>query len=109
MTDLIGAPVPRGLYSESKHHAGPGQVSCDGVPKNVEGVMPRLVATLADVPRDGGNGLHVAFLETFIAAHFIEGCKADLLFRQTSNDIFQTASIWILRRKKRITEAHENE
>lgn len=73
-TDLISAPVPGGLNGESKHKAGPRQVSCDRIPKNMEGIGPRLVAARTDVSRDGGDGLHVALLEALIASHLMESC-----------------------------------
>lgn len=72
LTDLIGAPVPGGLNGESKHKARPRQVPCDRIPENVEGVCARLVATRADVTRDGRDGLKVAVVEVFIASHLIE-------------------------------------
>lgn len=71
-TDLVSAPVPQGLNGESKHHARPRQVSCDCISENMEGVLPRLVAACTDVTCDGRDGLHVALLEAFIAAHLIE-------------------------------------
>lgn len=71
-TDLIGAPVPGGLHGESEHKAGPRQVSCDRVPEEVEGVCPRLVASLVDVGGDGRDGLHVEVLESFVASDLVE-------------------------------------
>lgn len=73
-TDLISAPVPGGLNGESEDEARPWQVSRNRIPKNVEGVGPRLVAARTEVARDGGDGLHVAMLEAFIASHLIESC-----------------------------------
>lgn len=43
-TYLVGAPVPRGQYGEAQGHAGPGQVSGDGVPEQVHGVLAWQVA-----------------------------------------------------------------
>lgn len=63
MTDLIGAPVPGGLNGESKDQAGPRQVSGNGIPENMEGVWPRLVAGSADVGGDGRDGLEVQLIE----------------------------------------------
>lgn len=71
-TDLISAPVPGGLYGESKHQARPGQVSCYCIPENVKGVCPRLVATCTDVTRQCGDGVHVTLLEAFKAPDLIE-------------------------------------
>lgn len=72
LTDLIGAPVPGGLNGESKHKARPRQVSGNRVPKNMEGVCPRLVAARTDVSRDRRDGLEVQVMEFFIASHLIE-------------------------------------
>lgn len=69
---LIGAPVPGGLDGESEDEAGPGQVTCDGVPEQVEGVGARLVALGADVARDVGDGLEVERVEIFITSHLVE-------------------------------------
>ena len=75
MTHLVCAPVPRGLDGESEHQAGPGQVSCDGVPEDVEGVWSRCVTLLADVHSDeGGDGFHVLGLEARVASHLVESC-----------------------------------
>lgn len=63
MTDLIGAPVPGGLNGESKDQARPRQVSGNGIPENVEGVCPRLVAAGADVGGDRRDGLEVRLIE----------------------------------------------
>lgn len=72
LTDLVSAPVPGGLDGESEHKARPRQISCDRIPKDVEGVRPRLVAFCADISRNGGNGVHVLPLEVFIASHLVE-------------------------------------
>lgn len=72
LTDLIGAPVPDGLDGESKNEARPRQVPCDGIPEQVEGVGPRLVALWLKAGRVLGDGGHVAILEVLKAAHFIK-------------------------------------
>lgn len=41
---LVGAPVPRGQDGEAQRHARPGQVSADGVPEEVHGVLAGQVA-----------------------------------------------------------------
>lgn len=89
---LISAPVPGGLNGESKHQARPRQVSCDRIPEDMEGVRTGLVAALADVPRDGRDGVHVAMLEVFITSHLVESCGHvrklfKLLNSVTSNSI----------------------
>lgn len=74
-TDLIGAPVPDGLNGESENEARPRQVPRDGVPEEVEGIRPRLVALGLEAGRVGGDGGHVAIMEAIKAAHFAKSWR----------------------------------
>lgn len=69
---LIGAPVPGGLDGESEDEARPGQVTRDGVPEKVEGVLSRRVAFGADVARYVGDGGEVARVEVIITSNLVE-------------------------------------
>lgn len=75
LTDLIGAPVPDGLNGEAENEAGPRQIPRDGVPEEVEGVGPRLVALGLDAGGVGGDGEHVAVVEVLKAAHFTKSWR----------------------------------
>lgn len=72
MTYLISAPVPDGLNGESKHQAGPRQVTCDRVPENMERICPWLIAACAVVTRDIRDSVHVTLQEVLVASHLME-------------------------------------
>lgn len=69
-TDLVGAPVPDGLDGESENEARPRQIPRDGIPEQVEGIGPRLVALRIKSACVFGDGFHVELLEVLKAAHF---------------------------------------
>lgn len=75
MTDLIGAPVPDGLNGESKNQARPRQIPRDGIPEQVKGIGPRLVAFRFEAGCVGGDGVHVAIVEVLKAAHFTKSWR----------------------------------
>lgn len=75
VTDLIGAPVPDGLNGESENEARPRQIPRDGIPEQVEGIGPRLVALGLEAGGVGGDGGHVAIVEVFKAAHFAKSWR----------------------------------
>lgn len=70
---LVRTPVPGGQDEEPKSHAGPGQVSSDGVSEQVHGVLTRQVAGAV------GNNLTghrqaVDALQVAVAANLVESC-----------------------------------
>lgn len=72
---LVRAPVPGGQYSESQSHAGPGQVSSDGVSEQVHGVLTGQVASaVGDDLAWHRHAVHT--LQVAIATNLIEGCGA---------------------------------
>lgn len=72
-TYLVRAPVPSGQYSETQSHAGPGQVSGDGVPEQVHCVLSGQVAGAVgnDLARHG-HAVHV--LQVAKATDLVESC-----------------------------------
>lgn len=70
---LVRAPVPGGEYGEAQSHAGPGQVSGDGVSEQVHGILSWQVA--GAVGNDltwHGHAVHT--LQVAITTDLIEGC-----------------------------------
>lgn len=70
---LVGAPVPRGQYGEAQSHAGPRQVSGDGVPEQVHGVLAWQVAgAVGDDLTGHCRAVHV--LQVPKSTDLVEGC-----------------------------------
>lgn len=70
---LVGAPVPGGQYEEPQSHAGPGQVSIDGVSEQVHGVLTRQVAgTVGNYLT--GHRQAVDVLQVAVATNLVESC-----------------------------------
>lgn len=72
-THLVRAPVPGCQYGEAQSHARPGQVSGDGVPKQVHGILSGQVA--GAVGDDlAGHGRAVDLLQVAKATDLVESC-----------------------------------
>lgn len=70
---LVRAPVPGGQYGEPQSHARPGQVSSDGVSKQVHGVLTWQVA--GTVGNDLTGHCHaVHMLQVAEATNLVESC-----------------------------------
>lgn len=70
---LVGAPIPGGQYGEPQSHAGPGQVSSDGVSEEVHGVLTWQVA--GTVGNDLFGHCHaIHMLQFAVAADLFESC-----------------------------------
>lgn len=70
---LVRAPVPGGQYGDSQSHARPGQVSGDGVPEQVHGVLSGHVAgAVGDDLAGHGRAVHV--LQVAKASDLVESC-----------------------------------
>lgn len=68
---LVGAPIPGGQYGETQSHAGPWQVSGDGVSEQVHGVGPwQVTGTVRDNLL--GNRYTVHTLQVSIPTDLIE-------------------------------------
>lgn len=89
---LVRAPVPRGQYGEAQGHARPRQVSGDGVPEQVHGVLAWQVA--GAVGNDFTGHCHaVHVLQVPKAANLVESCGWG---RQTSHWRFKNIDAGII-------------
>lgn len=71
---LICAPVPGGKYGETQGHAGPWQISSDGVSEQVHGVLTWQVA--GAVGNDLAWHCHaVNMLQVAVATNLVKGCR----------------------------------
>ncbi len=70
---LVRAPVPGGQYGEPQSHAGPRQVSIDGISEQVHGIVTWQVAgAVGDNLTWHGHAVHM--LQVAVAANLVEGC-----------------------------------
>lgn len=70
---LVGAPVPRGQYGEAQSHAGPRQVSGNGIPEQVHGILAWQVA--GTVGNDlTGHCQAVHMLQVPKSTNLVESC-----------------------------------
>lgn len=73
-TYLVRAPVPGGQDGDTQSHARPGQVSRDGVPEQVHGVLSGQVAgAVGDDLAGHGRAVHV--LQVAKATDLVESCR----------------------------------
>ena len=76
-TYLVSAPVPGGQYGEAQSHAGPGEVSGDGISEQVHGVGPWQVAGAVG-DNLTGHRYAVHALQVFIPANLVKSYSKTL-------------------------------
>lgn len=107
-TYLVRAPVPGGQYSETQSHAGPGQVSGDGVSEQVHGVLARQVA--GAVGNDlAGHGHTVHVLQVAKATDLVESCgRARHVANRTALQKVNTFLLCVLIQSKQTSDGEDD-
>lgn len=71
---LVSAPAPKSQHRETKYEARPGNVSCNGIPEQMEGICTWEV-TGCVWDRDLWDCCAVLLLKSFIPANFFKSWK----------------------------------
>ena len=75
MSNLIGAPIPRGYDGQSKGESRPRQVTVHRIPEHVEGIVPRDSAKVVTGRADLRDRLKVLLLQSAVTADLVESWK----------------------------------